>query len=170
MTNRHAVIDTTLGDLTIVADGDTLIGLYYPGHWYLPTDEVLGDRVDAENDPFLGAATVQLVEFLAGTRSTFDLRFATHGNEFQKRVWAMLEEIPFGETTTYGELAARLGDRNLARVVGQAVGHNPLSIVVPCHRVVGKNGKLTGYAGGFERKQTLLELEDSADAKAGRLF
>jgi methylated-DNA-[protein]-cysteine S-methyltransferase len=82
----------------------------------------------------------------------------------------MLEEIPLGETTTYGELARKLGDSSLAWSVGQAVGHNPLSIIVPCHRVVGKDGKLTGYAGGLKRKQFLLDLEEPAVVKAGRLF
>ena len=82
----------------------------------------------------------------------------------------MLDEIPFGETTTYGELAERLGDKALAQRVGKAAGHNPLSIVVPCHRVVGKAGKLTGYAGGLKRKQFLLELEEPAKVKAERLF
>lgn len=170
MTNRHTVINTTLGDLTIVADGDTLIGLYFPEHWHLPTVETLGDRVNPAHDPVFTTAKHQLDEFLAGERSEFDLPTATRGDAFQQRVWAMLRQIPYGETTTYGELATRLGDRNLARVVGRAVGHNPLSIVVPCHRVIGKDGKLTGYAGGFARKQTLLELEEPALAKAERLF
>ncbi|GAA1618148.1 hypothetical protein GCM10009744_00900 [Kribbella alba] len=85
-------------------------------------------------------------------------------------MWALLDEIPFGETTTYGELAERLGDQTLAQQVGKAVGQNPLSIVVPCHRVVGKDGKLTGYAGGLKRKQFLLDLEEPATVKAGRLF
>jgi methylated-DNA-[protein]-cysteine S-methyltransferase len=100
----------------------------------------------------------------------FDLPLAVDGDEFQRRVWAMLDEIPFGETTTYGELAERLGDKALAQRVGQAVGHNPLSIVVPCHRVVGKDGKLTGYAGGLKRKQFLLDLEEPAAVKSERLF
>ena len=82
----------------------------------------------------------------------------------------MLREIPFGETTTYGDLAEKLGDKALAQIVGQAVGHNPISIVIPCHRVVGSTGKLTGYAGGLERKQFLLELEEPALAKAEKLF
>ena len=95
--------------------------------------------------------------------STFDLPTATHGSAFEERVWALLRELPFGETTTYGDLAESLGDRNLARRVGQAVGRNPLSIVVGCHRVVGKGGELRGYAGGLDRKRFLLDLE------AGRL-
>ena len=87
---------------------------------------------------------------------------------FQRRVWSLLEEIPYGGTTSYGEIAARLGDT--AQAVGKAVGQNPLSIVVPCHRVVGKNGSLTGYAGGLKRKQFLLDLEEPAEVKSARLF
>jgi methylated-DNA-[protein]-cysteine S-methyltransferase len=92
------------------------------------------------------------------------------GDDFQQRVWAILREIPYGTTTTYGAIAGRLGDKALAQRVGQAVGRNPLSIVVPCHRVVGSNGWLTGYAGGLERKRRLLDLEQPMDARAGRLF
>jgi methylated-DNA-[protein]-cysteine S-methyltransferase len=85
-------------------------------------------------------------------------------------VWTLLEEIPYGGTTTYGSLAEKLGDRSLAQEVGRAVGHNPLSVIVPCHRVVGKDGKLTGYAGGLRRKRFLLDLEEPSQAKTGRLF
>ena len=116
----------------------------------------------------LAEASRQLHEYLAGERTSFDLRTATRGGAFEERVWSLLREIPFGETTTYGELAERLGgERTLARRVGQAVGSNPLSIVVPCHRVVGKNGELRGYAGGFERKQFLLDLEGAGQLSLG---
>ena len=97
-------------------------------------------------------AAVELGQFLQGERMTFDLPTAMHGSAFEERVWALLRELPFGETTTYGDLAESLGDRNLARKVGQAVGRNPLSIVVGCHRVVGKGGELRGYAGGLDRE------------------
>lgn len=167
---RHAVVDTALGELTVVADGGAVVGLYFPQHWYLPPAESVGPRVEAQGDPLLAAAAQQLGEYLRGDRTAFDLPTATNGNPFQERVWAMLREIPFGETTTYGELAERLGDRALAQSVGQAVGHNPISIIVACHRVVGAGGKLKGFAGGLERKQLLLELEEPAAAKAERLF
>ena len=121
-------------------------------------------------DPLLSEVARQLEEYLAGERTEFDIPTAAHGDAFQERVWALLRQIPFGETTTYGELAERLGDKALARMVGRAVGHNPLSIIVPCHRVVGKNSKLTGYAGGLERKQFLLDLEEPAAVKAAKLF
>ncbi|GAA1939288.1 methylated-DNA--[protein]-cysteine S-methyltransferase [Agromyces allii] len=170
MTRRHAYLPTALGELLVVADGDALAGITFEGHWHpLPADS-LGVEVDAASDPVVVAFGVQLAEFLAGERTTFDMPLAPTGDEFQHAVWAMLREIPFGETVTYGELAARLGDRNLARRVGNAVGRNPISIVVPCHRVVGADGSLTGYAGGLERKRFLLELEGAPVVAQARLF
>jgi methylated-DNA-[protein]-cysteine S-methyltransferase len=166
MTTRHTRMATTLGELTLVADGDKLTGLYFPHHWYRPS--ALGEFVDG--DRFLAGVAEQLDDYLAGRRTSFDIPVALAGDEFQQRVWEMLTEIPYGAMTTYGALATRLGDPTLARRVGQAVGRNPVSIVVPCHRVVGKDGKLTGYAGGLRRKQHLLDLEEPALAKAGRLF
>jgi methylated-DNA-[protein]-cysteine S-methyltransferase len=170
MNTRHAIIDTAIGDLTLVATDDAIIGLYFAHHWTNPDRDAFGPRVDAHDDHLLDIARIQLDEYLAGERTSFDLPTTANGDEFQQRVWAMLEQIPFGATTTYGELAERLGDKTLAQAVGQAVGHNPLSIIVPCHRVVGKDGKLTGYAGGLSRKQFLLELEEPATVAAARLF
>ena len=161
---RHAILETPeLGELTLVAADSALVGVYFPGHWYLPDPAKLGERVDLATDRVLFEAAVELGQFLQGERMTFDLPTAMHGSAFEERVWALLRELPFGETTTYGDLAESLGDRNLARKVGQAVGRNPLSIVVGCHRVVGKGGELRGYAGGLDRKRFLLDLE------AGRL-
>jgi methylated-DNA-[protein]-cysteine S-methyltransferase len=111
-----------------------------------------------------------LTDYLAGDRTDFDLPVGPRGDAAQHRVWRLLTTIPYGETVTYGELAATLADGTTAQEVGQAVGRNPLSIIVPCHRVVGKNGQLTGYAGGLKRKQFLLELEESSEVKAARLF
>jgi len=167
---RHAIVDTVLGDVTLVASDDAIVGLYFSHHWYLPTADSLGVQVEVSGDELLQTAWVQLREYLNGDRTSFELKTATNGDPFQERVWAMLNEIPIGETTTYGDLAERLGDKALAQSVGQAVGHNPISIVVPCHRVVGKDGKLTGYAGGLKRKQFLLELEEPALVKSGKLF
>ena len=116
-------------------------------------------EVEATAGPLFARAAVQLEEYLDGRRTTFDVPVATVGDAFQEQVWRMLRGIRFGETTTYGALAERLGARALARRVGQAVGRNPVSILIPCHRVVGASGSLTGYAGGLERKQFLLELE-----------
>jgi methylated-DNA-[protein]-cysteine S-methyltransferase len=171
MNNRHAVVSTQLGDLTLVAADDALIGIYFPHHWVKPERATLGDQVEAAADPVLTEAARQLAQYLAGERDAFDLKTQLRGGDaFQQKVWALLDEIPRGATTTYGELAERLGDKQLAQLVGKAVGSNPLSIVVPCHRVVGKDGKLTGYAGGLKRKQFLLDLEEPALVKEARLF
>lgn len=170
MTRRHATMATPLGDLIVVADGDALGGIYFPGHWHPPAVGSIGVEVDVHDDALITRFGGQLAEYLDGTRTTFDLPLAPAGDEFQHAVWAMLRDIPFGETTSYGELATRLGDRNLARRVGNAVGRNPLSIVVPCHRVVGADGSLTGYAGGLERKRFLLEHEGAAVVAQARLF
>jgi methylated-DNA-[protein]-cysteine S-methyltransferase len=170
MNVRHAVIDSALGELTLVADEDALTGVYFRHHWYRPAADTFGPRVDAEADDLLASAHIQLTDYLAGERADFDLPINLHGHETQRRVWALLTTIPYGDTVTYGELAAVLADGTTAQEVGQAVGRNPLSIVVPCHRVVGRNGQLTGYAGGLERKQFLLELEEPAEVRAARLF
>jgi methylated-DNA-[protein]-cysteine S-methyltransferase len=160
MHTRHAIISTEeLGELTLVASDTTLVGIYFPDHTTKPDRASFGERVDSTADPVLSAASSQLRQYLRGERTTFDVPTAAHGNAFEQRVWALLHEIPFGETTTYGELGDTLGDRALARRIGQAVGRNPLSIIVACHRVVGKNGALRGYAGGLSRKQFLLDLE-----------
>jgi methylated-DNA-[protein]-cysteine S-methyltransferase len=166
MTTRHATVETPIGALTVTAHDDRITGVYFPHHWYPPTAEVLGDQVDAASDSLLADAMSQLREYLAGDRADFDLPITADGDEFQKAVWSHLDEIPYGETVTYGEIAEKLGDRALAQRVGQAVGHNPLSLIVPCHRVVGANGKLTGYAGGIRRKALLLELERPQPADA----
>ncbi|MFF2271711.1 methylated-DNA--[protein]-cysteine S-methyltransferase [Agromyces sp. NPDC058136] len=170
MSRRHATLSTPLGGLLVVAEGDALAGIYFPGHWHPPAAGTIGVEVAARDDALIVRLGVELDEYLAGTRTAFDLPTAPDGDEFQHAVWAMLWDIPLGETVTYGELAARLGDRNLARRVGGAVGRNPLSIVVPCHRVVGADGSLTGYAGGLERKRFLLELEGAAVVAQARLF
>ena len=159
MFDRHATVDTVIGELTLVASDDALIGIYFPQHWVGADRATRGEQVVAETDPVLSVASVQLREYLAGERTTFTVSCSAEGDDFQKRVWAILDEIPFGETRTYGAIAEALGEKSLARAVGRAVGSNPLSIIVPCHRVVGSTGKLTGYAGGLERKQQLLSLE-----------
>jgi methylated-DNA-[protein]-cysteine S-methyltransferase len=158
MTATHTTIDSPVGELTLVARDDVLSGIYFPGHWHMPTPEVFGARSERGFAP----ARQQLGEYFAGERVEFELARTVAGEEFQRRVWELIDRIPYGQTHTYGEMAGELGDPALAREVGAAVGRNPLSIVVPCHRVVGKDGKLTGYAGGLERKRFLLELEGAA--------
>jgi methylated-DNA-[protein]-cysteine S-methyltransferase len=155
MTTTHTIIETQMGDLTLVAADGVLTGVYYPGHWTRPDRTAFGPRAEEGFEE----AERQFGEYLAGERTAFDVPTSAVGDAFQQRVWTLLKGIPYGETTTYGELARELGDPALARAVGRAVGSNPLSVIVPCHRVVGKDGKLTGYAGGLERKRFLLELE-----------
>ena len=170
MNTRHSVIDSPLGDLTLVADDGDLTGVYFPHHWHRPTPDTFGRRVDQESDDLFVNVQAQLTDYLAGDRTEFDLPTRLQGGELQHRVWKMLTTIPYGQTVTYGELAAALADGTTAQEVGQVVGRNPLSIVVPCHRVVGRNGQLTGYAGGLKRKQFLLELEEPVEMKEARLF
>lgn len=169
MNTRHCVIESQLGELTLVAD-DALTGVYFAHHWRRPDDATFGPRVDAASDALFAEATVQLTDYLDGNRADFDIPVSPHGDQRQHRVWTMLTAIPYGSTVTYGELAGALADGTTAQEVGQSVGRNPLCIVIPCHRVVGSNGQLTGYAGGLKRKQFLLELEEPADVKAARLF
>jgi methylated-DNA-[protein]-cysteine S-methyltransferase len=170
MNTRHAVIDSPLRDLTLVANDHALTGVYFRHHWHRPAEATFGPRVDAESDTLLAEARSQLTDYLAGDRHGFDLPVKLLGDDAQHRLWQLLTTIPYGETVTYGELAAALADGTTAQEVGQAVGRNPLSIVIPCHRVVGRNGQLTGYAGGLKRKQFLLELEEPSEVKAARLF
>jgi methylated-DNA-[protein]-cysteine S-methyltransferase len=151
----HTVVETILGKLTLVRDPSALRGVYFPHHWHLPDPATFGRRRD---DGF-SEVTRQLAEYLAGERRDFDLALAPVGDPLQLAVWNLIAQIRYGETSTYGELAARIGRGVSAQQVGAMVGRNPLSIVVPCHRVVGANGKLTGYAGGLTRKRQLLDLE-----------
>jgi methylated-DNA-[protein]-cysteine S-methyltransferase len=163
---RHTVIGSPVGPLTLVGDGAALIGLYFDGHRRTPRLADRGPRVDDGFD----AAVRQLGEYFAGARREFDLDLAPQGSAFEKQVWALLTKIPYGETRTYGQLAAELGDPGAAQAVGNANGWNPVSIIVPCHRVVGTSGSLTGYAGGLHRKRFLLSLEEPSAAEGGRLF
>ncbi|WP_026918869.1 methylated-DNA--[protein]-cysteine S-methyltransferase [Gordonia shandongensis] len=169
MTRRHATVPTGLGDLTMVADGPALTGLYFPGHWHLPAAAEFGVAVPADDAVFAQTAR-ELTEYLAGRRRDFDVEVVTDGDDFSERVWALLRGIPYGATTTYGALARRLGNPRLAQRVGQCVGRNPVSVLIPCHRVVGADGSLTGYAGGLDRKRRLLELEEPAETAVTRLF
>lgn len=170
MTTRHTVIESPLGELTLVANDDALTGVYFRHHWHPPASDAMGQYVEATADELFDRTKKQLDEYLAGERTQFDLPVALAGEPSQQRVWDLLADIAYGQTTTYGELAAKLADGTTAYDVGQAVGRNPLSIIVACHRVVGKDGTLTGYAGGLKRKRFLLDLEEPVPAAAGRLF
>jgi methylated-DNA-[protein]-cysteine S-methyltransferase len=170
MSTRHIVVDTDLGPITLVAKDAAVAGLFYRHHIRRPAQETFGPEVIASIDPLLAEAAQQLRDYLAGNRTEFDLPLVADGDAFRRAVWDIVASVPRGETTTYGRIAEQLGDRTQAYEVGQAVGANPLCILVPCHRVVGANGSLTGYAGGLTRKQALLELEEPAADTAGRLF
>ena len=140
-------IKTPIGPLTLQADEAAVTAIRF------------GAGVEQDASPLLDAAEAQLREYFAGARRTFDLPLAPHGTAFQQRVWAALRAIPYGETRTYGELAAAIGSPNASRAVGMANHRNPIPIIIPCHRVIGANGTLTGYAGGLEVKRKLLALE-----------
>lgn len=159
---RHAVVESALGALTVVVvevEGVETIGaIYFPGHWTKPQLDSFGDRVDPTDEIFVRVVK-QFDEYCAGERTKFDLPLSLSGGDFEQSVWQILLEIPYGSTTSYGAIAERLGGKGLSQRVGQAVGRNPVSVIVPCHRVIGSDGKLTGYAGGIDRKRWLLELE-----------
>jgi len=156
----HTVIDSVVGTLTLVAEGGAIVGLYMDLQRHRPDDDKLGepDPRGREVEPFKAAAD-QLDAYFDGELTRFEVPLAPHGSEFQQRVWAALQEIPYGRTESYGELAERVGSPGGARAVGLANGKNPIGIIIPCHRVVGADGSLTGYGGGIERKKQLLDLE-----------
>jgi methylated-DNA-[protein]-cysteine S-methyltransferase len=160
MSRTHTVVDSPCGPLTLVAEGDALCGLYMDLQRHRPHDSALGDPEPGA--PIFERAETELKEYFAGQRREFDVPLTFAGTPFQRLVWAALREIPYGETMSYGELAERLGKPSAARAVGLANGKNPIGIIVPCHRVVGSNGSLTGYGGGLDRKRYLLDFEQGA--------
>jgi methylated-DNA-[protein]-cysteine S-methyltransferase len=159
MTTCHTVIDSPIGPLTLVTDGEALTGLYMEVHRHARPAS-WGPRVAPEEAPGVLRETArQLAEYFAGERTDFDLPLRPHGTPFQQAVWTALRSIGYAETISYAELARRVGSPSASRAVGLANGRNPISVVVPCHRVIGADGSLTGYGGGLERKRLLLELE-----------
>jgi methylated-DNA-[protein]-cysteine S-methyltransferase len=164
----HTVVPSPVGELTLVVEDRALVRLHMDAGKQVADPATLGVRDDL--DPLLAEAVRQLGEYFAGDRTEFDLRLAPAGNAFEQRVWALLREIPYGETRSYGDLARVLGDVGFSQAVGAANGRNPIAIVVPCHRVIGADGSLVGYAGGLDRKRLLLALEESEDTRAQRLF
>ncbi len=161
----HAVVDSPVGPITLLAADDRLTGLYLSERRYPPAADQLGARQfgaqqsGAPDDGPFAAAAAQLSEYFAGRLTSFDLPVTMTGTSFQRLVWSALRDIPYGTTVSYRELAAAIGRPSAARAVGLANGRNPVSIIVPCHRVVGSDGSLTGYGGGLERKRHLLALE-----------
>jgi methylated-DNA-[protein]-cysteine S-methyltransferase len=149
---RWTVYESPIGPLTLRGGERGLYALHFPGR-----GEPL--REDDHDPPLFTDAVAQLEEYFAGSRERFDLPLDLHGTEFQQSVWAALLEIPCGTTTTYGALARSLGRLDRVRAVGAAIGRTPVPIIVPCHRVVGSDGSLTGYGGGLQRKAALLDHE-----------
>ncbi|MGW0840667.1 methylated-DNA--[protein]-cysteine S-methyltransferase [Streptomyces sp. NPDC002787] len=152
---RHTVVDSPYGPLTLVADDGVLCGLYMTAQRHRPPQESFGAR----DDTLFGEPEEQLKAYFAGELKEFTLELRLQGTPFQRTVWEQLTRIPYGETRSYGELADALGNPKASRAVGLANGRNPVGIIVPCHRVVGSDGSLTGYGGGVERKQRLLDFE-----------
>ncbi|GAA3293297.1 methylated-DNA--[protein]-cysteine S-methyltransferase [Streptomyces cinereospinus] len=155
---QHTVVDSPYGPLTLVAEDGRLCGLYMTDQRHRPAQETFGARDDR---PF-GEPVDQLTAYFAGELEEFTLDLRLIGTPFQRSVWDQLRRIPYGETRSYGELAEALGNPQASRAVGLANGRNPIGIIVPCHRVIGTGGGLTGYGGGLERKQRLLDHERGA--------
>jgi methylated-DNA-[protein]-cysteine S-methyltransferase len=163
MSTWHRIVPSPIGPLTVVVRDGALVAMWMDAQKHLPDGAEFGAAVSPDTPPadlvVLDAAQAQLGEYFAGRRSSFDLPLAPAGTEFQRAVWMLLRDIGFGSTTTYGRLAQALGRPTASRAVGAAVGRNPIGLIVPCHRVVGGSGALTGYAGGIERKTWLLQHE-----------
>lgn len=156
-TVRYGCLASPIDSVLVVTEGDALVGVFLDEDGDSPRVEP-GWR---EGGPTVSRVCSQLEEYFAGNRTEFDLEVRPEGTPFQESVWAALLEIPYGDTASYGEIARRVGRPKASRAVGLANGRNPVSIVVPCHRVIGSNGTLTGYGGGLERKAWLLDLEQS---------
>ena len=154
---RYARIETPQGTLLATSRDGALTGLYFENQKYFPAMD--RDWIEDPQAAPLPECAKQVRQYFEGTRTSFDIPLAPEGTDFQRRVWKQIARIPFGETITYSELAARAKAPGSARAAGAATGRNPISIVVPCHRVVGTGGSLTGYAGGLHRKTRLLEME-----------
>lgn len=165
---RYDYVETPLGRMLVMSDAGRLVGLHFREDRHQPMLEQAWTR--DSGDAVIERTRYQLAEYFAGTRREFDVPMEPRGTPFQQRVWTVLTEIPYGTTTTYGRMARRLGQPTATRAVGAANGRNPISILVPCHRAIGADGSLTGYAGGLERKKALLELEQAWGTRTGDLF
>ena len=159
---RYARFATPLGTMIAIAVEGRLAGLDFEDAKYAPA--IGADWIEDRGHPLLRDCVAQVAQYFAGERGRFDLPVAPRGTPFQLGVWREIAKVPFGETITYAELAARAGAPGSARAAGAATGRNPLAIVVPCHRIVASDGSLTGYAGGLERKERLLGLERAGEA------
>jgi methylated-DNA-[protein]-cysteine S-methyltransferase len=162
MTTLYTEMESPLGTLLLTAEDGALTGVHFPGGKHDRPRQP--DWQHADSEPVLARARAQLAEYFEGRRTRFDLPLAPRGTDFQQAVWRALLAVPFGSTSTYGEIAAAIRRPSAVRAVGAAVGANPIGIVVPCHRIIGRDGTLTGYAGGLHRKEKLLALESRAEA------
>jgi methylated-DNA-[protein]-cysteine S-methyltransferase len=160
MALEYMIADSPVGKLKLVARDTKLVAILWENE--CKNRVKLGEMQPADDNPVLLDAAQQLREYFARERTQFDLDIAMEGTPFQKRVWNALLDIPFGERRTYRDIATQIGNRRAARAVGAAIGRNPLSIIAPCHRVVGSSGNLTGFAGGLPTKAVLLDTEDRA--------
>jgi methylated-DNA-[protein]-cysteine S-methyltransferase len=165
MMRTHTMVDSPMGVLTLVASDGTLSGVYMEDQLHLPDPSNFGQRVGSGFEE----AAEQLEQYFAGERTAFTLRTRLLGSDFQRRVWQALSGIPYGRTWSYAQLADAVGRPDRLRAVAATNGRNPIAVVVPCHRVIGSDGSLTGYAGGLARKRFLLDLEDPG-SKQERLF
>jgi methylated-DNA-[protein]-cysteine S-methyltransferase len=152
---KYTTMDSPLGELLLLGDDGVLHGL----HMQAGRHPIRIQSSWVRDDEAFAEVRAQLEEYFAGTRDTFDVKMHMDGTAFQRTVWHELTQIPYGETISYGELAKRIGRPDRARAVGTANGQNPIAVIVPCHRVIGANGKLVGYGGGLDNKRRLLELE-----------
>ncbi|MBA2125588.1 cysteine methyltransferase [Hyphomicrobium methylovorum] len=159
--NSYSLVPSPVRELKLVASPYGLVAILWPQD--NPKRVMLDEQTFDPDHPILRATTVQLAEYFARTRTAFDIPLAPRGTEFQRKVWQALTRIPYGETRSYGDLAREVGVPNGARAVGAANGRNPISIIVPCHRAIGGNGALTGFAGGLDAKRFLLALEGGAE-------
>ena len=166
--NFYSIIKSPIGDLLLVADVSAVTGVYFPGRDHVPAASKAWTLTPQH--PVLQQAAKQLQEYFAGKRKSFTLPLRLAGTDFQQQVWREIALIPYGETINYSELAKRAGAPQAIRAAGTTTGRNPLSIIIPCHRVMGKNGGLCGFAGGLKRKRHLLELENSDTSKRDRPF
>lgn len=166
VSRQHTVIGSPYGTLTLVATDGVLAGLYMTDQRHRPPEETFGE---SDSGPF-DETIRQLDAYFEGELREFDLPLYLDGTPFQRTVWAELQQIPYGETRSYGELAEILGKPGASRAVGLANGKNPVGIIVPCHRVIGASGSLTGYGGGLDRKQRLLAFENGTQDAVPALF
>jgi methylated-DNA-[protein]-cysteine S-methyltransferase len=154
----HVILPSPIGPLTLVAEAGQLTALYMDAQRHRPDEASLGVPGDRDGAPFAAAAR-QLADYFAGQLTAFDLPLAPSGTPFQRQVWAALQTIPYGQTWSYAQLAEKIGRASAVRAIGLANGKNPIALVIPCHRVIGSDGSLTGYGGGLDRKRFLLDLE-----------